>query len=66
MGLKLEEFYKMSVEEAISKLELVDVRVHTNGRDVVAIELKYENKDINQAPPCADESNKKRGETSTW
>lgn len=49
MGLKLEEFYKMSVEEAVSKLALADVKVHNNGNDVVAIELKYEDKKITQA-----------------
>ena len=55
MGLKLEEFYKMSVEEAISKLDLADVRVHNNGRDIVAIELKYEDKNITQAAKSFEE-----------
>lgn len=45
MGLKLEEFYKMSIEEAISKLKLSDVKVHNNGSEVMAIELKYEDKE---------------------
>lgn len=48
MGLKLEEFYKMSLEEAISKLKLADVKIRNNGNDVVAIELKYANKDVTQ------------------
>lgn len=46
MGLKLDEFYKMSVEEAVSKLKLSDVKIHNNGNEVVAIELKYENNEI--------------------
>lgn len=48
MGLKLEEFYKMSLEEAISKLKLADVKIRNNGNDIVAIELKYANKDVTQ------------------
>ena len=49
MGLKLEEFYKMSLEEAISKLKLADIKVYNNGNDIVSITLQYKDKDITQA-----------------
>lgn len=62
MSLKLEEFYKMSLEEAISKLKLADVKIRNNGNDIVAIELKYANKDITQA----DDFDEVGGKKSKW
>lgn len=59
MGLKLEELYKMSVEDAIKKLKLADVKIRNNGNDVVAIELKYEDKDITQAVESAEKGDRK-------
>lgn len=59
MGLKLEEFYKMSLEEAISKLKLADIKVYNNGNDIVSIELQYKDKDITQACKSVEKGDRK-------
>lgn len=59
MGLSLKEFYKMSIEDAIKRLDLSNVKVNNDADNVVSIELKYENKEITQAT-------KKEGKSSKW
>lgn len=60
MGLKLEELYKMSVEDAVNKLKLADIKIHNNGDSVVAIELRYEDKNITQATMSVEDNKKGR------
>lgn len=62
MGVKLEELYKMSIEDVVKKLNLADVKIRNNGNDIVAIELRYEDKDITQAVKCEE----KEGRNPKW
>lgn len=59
MGLLLKEFYKMSIEDAIKRLDLSNIKVNNDADNVVSIELKYENKEITQAT-------KKEGTSLKW
>lgn len=40
--MKLSEFYKKSLEEALKQMDLVDLKVHCDGTgDIKAVEIKY-------------------------